>query len=193
MTPNRNQEQKIWFHFIWFVLSRNSWEETVYDLNTFKPVEDPGEKPGSFAPPPPPLGRGEKKNNCDRPSLHPKVWIRHCKLWLKVSIYRETLNHLFLVDKPIFLSDLLFLKQQKQTLHDSWGHAPFSLKSLKKKYKKKNVKFLSYMLSDWHFKGIFKTSHLCSYYVWKDLSSDINLSILWIVSALMYDYCDVCT
>ena len=193
MTPNRNQEQKNWFYFIGFVLSRNSLEETVCDLNTFKPVEDPGEKPGSFAPPPPPLGRGEKKNNCDRPSPHPKVWIRHCKLWLKVSIYRETLNHLFLVDKPIFLSDQFFLKQQKQTLHDSWGHAPFSLKSLKKKYIKKNVKFLSYMLSDWNFKGIFKTSYFCLYYVWKDLSTDINLSILWIVPALMYDYCDVCT
>ena len=58
MTPNRNQEQKIWFHFIGFVLSRNSWEETVYDLNTFKSVVDPGERSGSFAPPPP--RRGEK-------------------------------------------------------------------------------------------------------------------------------------
>lgn len=60
MTPNRNQEQKNWFYFIGFVLSRNSLEETVYDLNTFKPVEDPGEKSGSFAPPSH-LGRGEKK------------------------------------------------------------------------------------------------------------------------------------
>ena len=61
MTPNQNQEQKNWFYFIGFVLSRNSLEETVYDLNTFKPVEDPGEKSGSFAPPPSPLGRGEQK------------------------------------------------------------------------------------------------------------------------------------
>ena len=60
MTPNQNQDQKNWFHFIGFVLSRNSWEETVYDLNTFKTVEDPGEKPGSFAPPSL-LERGEKK------------------------------------------------------------------------------------------------------------------------------------
>ena len=193
MTPNQNQEQKNWFYFIGFVLSRNSWEETVYDLNTFKPVEDPGEKPGSFAPPPLPPWKGRKKNFWDRPVPHPKVWIRQCKLWLKVSIYRETLNHSFLADKPIFLSDQFFLKQQKQTLRDSWGHAPFSLKSLKKKYIKKNVKFLSYMLSDWNFKGIFKTSYFCLYYVWKDLSTDINLSILWIVPALMYDYCDVCT
>lgn len=61
MTPNRNQEQKNWLYFIGFVLSRNSLEETVYDLNSFKPVEDPGEKSGSFAPPPPPL-EGAKKN-----------------------------------------------------------------------------------------------------------------------------------
>lgn len=189
MTPNQNQEQKNWFYFIGFVLSRNSLEETVYDLNTFKPVEDPGEKP-----PPPPLSwKGRKKNFWDRPLPHPKVWIRQCKLWLKVSTYRETLNHSFLADKPIFLSDRFFLKQQKgPRMRPSWGHAPFSSKSLKKKYKKKNVKFLSYMLSDWHFKGIFKTSSLCSYYVWKDLSSDINLSILWIVPALMYDCCDIC-
>ena len=59
MTPNQNQEQKNWFYFIGFVLSRNSLEETVYDLITFKPVEDPGEKPGSF-PPPSLLERGEK-------------------------------------------------------------------------------------------------------------------------------------
>lgn len=63
MTPNQNQEQKNWFYFIGFVLSRNSLEETVYDLNTFKPVEDPGEKPGSFAPPPPPPLEGAKKKN----------------------------------------------------------------------------------------------------------------------------------
>lgn len=192
MTPNRNQEQKNWFYFIAFVLSRNSLEETIYDLNTFKPVEDPGEKPGSFAAPP--LSwKGRKKNFWDRPLPNPKVWIRQCKLWLKVSTYRETLNHSFLAGKPIFLSDRFFLKQQKgPRMRPSWGHAPFSSKSLKKKYKKKNVKFLSYMLSDWHFKGIFKTSSLCSYYVWKDLSSDINLSILWIVPALMYDCCDIC-
>ena len=61
MTPNRNQEQKDWFYFIGFVLSRNSLEETVYDLNTFKTVEDPGEKSGSFAPHPSLLERGEKK------------------------------------------------------------------------------------------------------------------------------------
>ena len=61
MTPNQNQEQKNWFYFIGFVLSRNSLEETVYDLNTFKPVEDPREKTGSFAPPPP--LEGAKKNN----------------------------------------------------------------------------------------------------------------------------------
>ena len=60
MTPNQNQEQKNWFYFIGFVLSRNSWEETVYDLNTFKPVADPGERSGSFAPSPPPR-RDEKK------------------------------------------------------------------------------------------------------------------------------------
>ena len=59
MTPNRNQEQKNCFYFIAFVLSRNSLEETIYDLNTFKPVEDPGEKPGSFAAPP--LLEGAKK------------------------------------------------------------------------------------------------------------------------------------
>ena len=149
-------------------------------------------------PPPPPFGRGEKKNNCDRPSPHPKVWIRHCKLWLKVSIYRETLNHLFLVDKPIFLSDQFFLKQQKQTLHDSWGHAPFSLKSLKKKYIKKNVKFLSYMLSDWNFKGIFKTSYFCLYYVWNLKGSfyrhkpidimDCSSTNVWLLRRLHVDY-----
>ena len=61
MTPNRNQEQKNWLYFIGFVLSRNSLEETVYDLNTFKPVEDPGEKSGSFAPPPLPPWKGRKK------------------------------------------------------------------------------------------------------------------------------------
>ena len=61
MTPNRNQERKNWFYFIGFVLSRNSLEETVYDLNTFKPVADPGERSGSFAPSPPPPRRDEKK------------------------------------------------------------------------------------------------------------------------------------
>ena len=65
MTPNRNQEQKHWFYFIGFVLSRNSLEETVYDLNTFKPVEDPGEKPGSFAPPP--SLKGAKKKFFENP------------------------------------------------------------------------------------------------------------------------------
>lgn len=68
MTPNRNQEQKNWFYFIGFVLSRNSLEDTVYDLNTFKPVADPGERPGSFALPPPPP-EGAKKFFWDRP-LH---------------------------------------------------------------------------------------------------------------------------
>ena len=62
MTPNQNQEQKNWFYFIGFVLSRNSLEETVYDLNTFKPVEDPEEKSGSFAPPPLPPWKGRKKD-----------------------------------------------------------------------------------------------------------------------------------
>ena len=60
MTPNRNQEQKNWFCLIGFVLSRNTLEETVYDLNTFKPVVDPGERSGSFAPPPPPPQGGKK-------------------------------------------------------------------------------------------------------------------------------------
>ena len=62
MTPNQNQEQKNWFYFIGFVLSRNSWEETVYDLNTFKPVADPGERSGSFAPSSSPPLEGTKKN-----------------------------------------------------------------------------------------------------------------------------------
>lgn len=78
MTPNQNQEQKNWFYFIGFVLSRNSWEETVYDLNTFKPVADPGERSGSFAPSSPPPSKGRKKIFWDRPpapseSLNPPL------------------------------------------------------------------------------------------------------------------------
>ena len=76
MTPNRNQEQKNWFYFIGFVLSRNSLEDTVYDLNTFKPVADPGERPGSFAlPPPPPKGRKNffETAPCTSESLDPPL------------------------------------------------------------------------------------------------------------------------
>ena len=113
MTPNQNQEQKNWFYFIGFVLSRNSWEETVYDLNTFKPVADPGERSGSFAPSSPPPRRDEKKFFETAPLPHPKVWIHHCKLWLKVSIYWETLNHSFLADKPIFFIWSIFSKTAK--------------------------------------------------------------------------------
>jgi len=100
---------------------------------------------GPASPPPTPKGRKNVLETAPR-LLHMKVWIPHCKLRLKVSIYWDTLNHSFLADKPIFLSDRFFLKQQKQTLRDSWGHAPFSSKSLKKNYKKKNVKFLSYLI-----------------------------------------------
>ena len=104
MTPNRNQEQKNWFHFIGFVLSRNSWEETVYDLNTFKPVVDPGERSGSFAPPPP--GRGKKVFFRPPPapseSLDPPLQTFTESVYLlrnvKSSIFGRQTNIFYLID-----------------------------------------------------------------------------------------------
>ena len=105
MTPNQNQEQKNWFHFIGFVLSRNSWEETVYDLNTFKPVADPGERSGSFAPYPP--LEGTKKNFLRPPpapseSLNPPLQTLTESVYLlrnvKSFIFGRQTNIFYLID-----------------------------------------------------------------------------------------------
>ena len=105
MTPNQNQEQKNWFYFIGFVLSRNSLEETVYDLITFKPVEDPGEKPGSF--PPPPSLKGAKKTYLRPPrapseSLNPPLQTLTESVYLltnvKSFIFGSQTNIFYLID-----------------------------------------------------------------------------------------------
>ena len=119
MTPNQNQEQKNWFCFIGFVLSRNSLEETVYDLNTFKPVEDPGEKSGSFAPPPPsPLGRGEKK--ILRPPPAPSESLDPPMQTLTESVYllRNVKSFIFGRQTNIFIWSI-FSKTAKGATHEA--------------------------------------------------------------------------
>ena len=117
MTPNRNQEQKNWFYFIAFVLSRNSLEETIYDLNTFKPVEDPGEKPGSFATPP--LLEGAKKKFL-RPPPAPSESLDPPMQTLTESVYlpRNVKSFIFGRQTNIFIWSI-FSKTAKGATHEA--------------------------------------------------------------------------